>query len=305
MAQQNVSDTGTDSELPSEWLSEAINASETVPLVLFHYTGQAGILGILGNQELRASHFRYLNDPSEVEYSKGIFLNAIELVKPHVDAQSKVAFDVIIEILEGLHLEFANIFVACFSRDGDNLEQWERYASPFGYSIGFSRQSIEALQIRDLVSPFETRLLQVIYSPTLQRELTEATLLATLAHACRLGVSDWSSASFATWHQEFSKCLALLLSTLKHPGYSSEKEYRIVVVGTANLEPEFRAGIHGIVPYLSLVPNDDSRPVAELVTVAPTHYEREAVAAVAALVGINSPENHPIQVNNSTIPKRT
>ena len=48
----------------------------TPPEVLYHYTSGAGLLGIITSHELWASDVFYLNDPSEIFYSLGLFKSA-------------------------------------------------------------------------------------------------------------------------------------------------------------------------------------------------------------------------------------
>ena len=40
-----------------------------LPEVIYHYTTQAGLLGIIGNGEIWASDLRYLNDSAEYHHA--------------------------------------------------------------------------------------------------------------------------------------------------------------------------------------------------------------------------------------------
>jgi hypothetical protein len=45
---------------------------------LYHYTTQAGLLGILSDKDIWATHTQYLNDASEYRYAIGVVTTEIE-----------------------------------------------------------------------------------------------------------------------------------------------------------------------------------------------------------------------------------
>ena len=54
------------------------------PEILYHYTGQKGLLGIIGKKEIWASHTQYLNDQRE-------FRHAMELVRDELSQMARQA----------------------------------------------------------------------------------------------------------------------------------------------------------------------------------------------------------------------
>lgn len=69
------------------------------PPVLYHYTNQKGLLGILDSKEIWASHTQYLNDANEFRY-------AIKLVRKELERMIKAAKglqrDLLKEMLEAV-----------------------------------------------------------------------------------------------------------------------------------------------------------------------------------------------------------
>ena len=59
------------------------------PDVLYHYTTQAGLLGIISQKEIWATHTQYLNDRRE-------YLHAIELVRQEIKIRIEKADDEVV-----------------------------------------------------------------------------------------------------------------------------------------------------------------------------------------------------------------
>jgi len=127
------------------------------PEILYHYTTQQGLLGILHSKAMWLSNLHYLNDTSEFIYS-------INLAKKYIEER--------IKLLErtGLlspppalgsspnhhnlygHLDILDdfnaipIYICSFSREGDQLGQWRGYCNNgSGFSIGFDYKKLRIL----------------------------------------------------------------------------------------------------------------------------------------------------------------
>lgn len=156
------------------------NADQPEPELLYRYTTQHGLLGILKDQEIWATHLQYLNDttegmiftelllselreraaksPTEVLSHSGAFgrLLALQVMggeggKPHAD-----------EVLDLGSATFSWItaqdtFVTSFSGQGDLLSQWRAYSGETGgYSIGFTRPYLESVGVHFLAERKES-----------------------------------------------------------------------------------------------------------------------------------------------------
>ncbi|MBL0318465.1 MAG: DUF2971 domain-containing protein [Alphaproteobacteria bacterium] len=128
---------------------------------LFHYTGEAGLHGILSSKSLWATHFRFLNDLEEFSllgkalrpYLKGVDENIPQEVYEHLDEFIKKHFKEIIEPV-------APAYITCFcpakhlNDDSDEarfelqngrLSQWRGYGQDGGYAIEFKAKDLEEM----------------------------------------------------------------------------------------------------------------------------------------------------------------
>lgn len=145
-----------------ECKSRETTSERTEPELLYHYTTQSGLLGILRDQCIWASHVRYLNDASEFKHglelvsqslsritidSSALKFRAMELNTPFpvakLEEMLRASADETLKILD-----FIDVFVASFfdsegakNDAGDVLEQWRAYSgNGAGISIGFDKK---------------------------------------------------------------------------------------------------------------------------------------------------------------------
>jgi Protein of unknown function (DUF2971) len=117
----------------------------TTPPALFHYTGSAGLAGIIETGQLHFTDIFALNDPSELRHGLSI---ALSLLKPKAtDQRPEVArFATMLEQfdIDGGIEAARHLFVCCFSSDDDDLGQWRAYAdNGQGFALGFDTDELE------------------------------------------------------------------------------------------------------------------------------------------------------------------
>jgi hypothetical protein len=108
------------------------------PDALYHYTTQAGLIGIIRGSEIWATHTQYLNDRRE-------YVHAVGLVRDAINDRLQSAKDAVIKSILGEmigrvshDLATINVCVCSLSEDGDSLSQWRAHCEPMaGYAIGF------------------------------------------------------------------------------------------------------------------------------------------------------------------------
>jgi hypothetical protein len=94
------------------------NTYRSPPSTLYHYTTPAGLLGIVENNKLWATHINYLNDATELGYARDLLrqpsrATSGRLVPPRASSCTEPAtFDV---------SKTMDVFVSCFCEDGDLL----------------------------------------------------------------------------------------------------------------------------------------------------------------------------------------
>lgn len=114
--------------------------------MLYHYTSQTGLLGILGKHELWASNVHYLNDYREFTFGVDLFCDhirkerdkAVNGRRRHLDAMLR-------RIDQQLHPQ-TPFYVASWSAENDDLAQWRAYSGRgTGYAIGMRGATIARL----------------------------------------------------------------------------------------------------------------------------------------------------------------
>jgi hypothetical protein len=156
--------------------------SMPVPDIVYHYTSQAGLLGILASDRIWATDIYALNDWTEFRL---LFTNAaMQLLvdtfrselPEDIDADAKTIFiervlaernfPKLLEIIKAdpPYGERKGVFVCSFTAAGDLLSQWRGYShSSQGFSLGFDtarlKKQLEAVNTLDT----PTELVECIY----------------------------------------------------------------------------------------------------------------------------------------------
>lgn len=224
--------------------------------ILYHYTSGDGVLGIVESDSIWATRIQYMNDSKELSY-------ALRLARLLVLKKRDMADDeLIVSICNGIDrfLEGAsrlNIYVACFSEDGDSLSQWRGYCPPgFGYSLGFDRSVIDRIGMK---SGFYLK--NFIYDLSVQRNL----------------IFDWIDTSIDVLSNDYyvkngkpnyyEICSRLILDGflkfapyLKHPSFKEELEWRLVARISENEDRiKLRSGKSMLIPYVQINLNLNSQ----------------------------------------------
>jgi Protein of unknown function (DUF2971) len=253
------------------------------PPYLYHYTTQAGLLGIIEGRKLRATKVHYMNDSTEFRASLKMldnYLTTIELTNtdivstpPHtgLTLRKQIALRA---LKSTASIENINICVACFCNDGDLLSQWRGYAGDYGFAIGFKTEELKAygnranftLQRCIYDKDTQERIIREVSEHYLGDDIIQNTPQNKLAAAFLDAIVD---------------CGALFKNIL----FSEEKEWRLVSspVDTRNLE--FRQGRSMIIPY-SDIPMDGSSldtPIDHVI-VGPCPNIELSVASVETLL---------------------
>lgn len=219
------------------------------PRTVYHYTTQAGLLGIVRSGALWGTDIRYLNDSRE--YDLAVELARSELERVIRTTKSKHQSELARRCIPILpSSDQFPCYVASFSERGDLLSQWRAYAGVSGYAVGMSVLSLE----RSTVS----RALRIYWFRCIYEQRQQ------LRHVRRLfnDVSDqyFTHRRRATKRdlldrlaRSFARRLAVLASCIKDVGFQEEREWRLVRVVT-NRYPappplQFRAGARNLIPF--------------------------------------------------------
>src|ERR687896_1827244 len=127
-------------------MTEDLHASALLPLrTLYHYTTQAGLLGILTSKSIWASEIQFLNDTTEfrtaldaVGTELGTRLNDLD------SKEARVRGEAIFR--EFTVLEETSVFVLALTEKGDDLSQWRAYGGTHsGFALGFDIDKLTTL----------------------------------------------------------------------------------------------------------------------------------------------------------------
>jgi len=286
-----------------EWLQSQLGFSDINREEIYHYTDQKGFLGIRQEQKIRATHVGFLNDKSEIEHAAKKMIDQLVDRRNRAVPELPLLLEWMIKSIKHITADMTGLYVASFSANADSLPQWDRYTSDFGYALGFDVIQLDLVNRIDATTVLNSHLIKILYEDEEKRLLIDQTITNLLARAAAAGVSSSSTdTSFAEWSTDYLQCMSLLFTGLKHSAYSSEEEYRFVVMHALATPSFAREGRHGIVPYVNLEPRDVARLPLRSVVVGPSHYPDSAKFAVQQfLLG----DLAPGAVSSSRIPKRT
>lgn len=270
---------------------------------LFHYTTATGAIGILKSGTIWASHQETLNDVSETSFSADVlrteFTNFVESRKPNEQAIEALLFYFDMAEIKDLPM---SVFVASFTERGDLLSQWERYAGPHGYSIGF-----DAEKLRRILAANGHVIHSVIYDELRQRSILEHIFDIAFDRLDAGDFGDPSEENLKRWAYVHSLLARSFSLTFKHPSFEEEHEWRVQITirhdDTSQLD--IRPGNFGVVPYFSLPLTMEDEKALSCVNIAPTRYEVEAKKAMELTLLHYKYEVDSENVQVSTVPLRS
>src|SRR5205085_1086662 len=105
-----------------------------VPSVLYHYTTQSGLLGILQDNCMWATAAQYLNDSSEYAYGLKLIAKGLRSESKKAISESEAAN---LSAIAKAISPFLSICVVSLSSESDLLSQWRAYGGGSGgFAIG-------------------------------------------------------------------------------------------------------------------------------------------------------------------------
>jgi uncharacterized protein YaiE (UPF0345 family) len=274
-------------------LNEVLSRKPELPL--YHYTGQSGLLGIIGKKEIWATHTQYLNDRRE-------YLHALDVVREEIDKllvssaqESRIIFE---EMKNGISgIERMNVCVCSFSEDRDSLSQWRAYSSgPSGFAVGFSGDFLA-----EVAEDKHWYLAPCIYEPDQQRALIRA--LVEEVFEQNVERRDTNEAELVHLPLGGSLCAYLhrYAPLLKDYSFRGEKEWRVISrpLFCEHDLFDFREGNSMLIPYyrLPLIDKKQNFRVHEVV-VGPTPNEQQSQRSVKSFLVRHGYEKVPVELSS-------
>jgi len=212
--------------------------------MLYHYTDFAAFDGIIRHAELRLNNILNMNDAAEMR----LFMNGIcKAVINKLNAENELKKSAKIEeffeneLAEEFHY---SAYGACFSKYRDDAAQWERYGHlGQGVCIAFHEELMQKM-IGGAIS------LQKVYY---QEDMSKHKLVEEFY---RLIKSSDDSLSLPIEMQTLMNEAWVQSAAFKHPSFTSEKEYRLVVSPFISndfaVEPKYHVAKERIKKYYPL-----------------------------------------------------
>jgi hypothetical protein len=262
---------------------------------LYHYTGAAGLIGIIENRKLWATDHRHLNDRKE--HQIGTRLLQDELKVSRLEKKDRSAFEDLVASTQ------KGYFVLSFSEQGDQLSQWRAYsAGGAGYALGFKQNNA----LFSSATQHSFNLIRCEYDPTKQQELcrylVDSFIEGMVTHQSLHQENDMASRlkGFRELYH-WNLALALAMSALKHQGFEEEKEWRLVSQYPDEIQNgvSFRPGRFGLTPYFELpicLKKEDPCKIDEI-TIGPSSNRTAARTALDLLLSRTETEVGHIRIS--------
>lgn len=226
-------------------------------------------MGILATRSLWASQIHFLNDTQEFKYSVDIFKKVLSKLRkelpipplmkaigssPRPPSEAKEFLRSIYSSMEKFVVSgpFVKmpICVFSFSEKGDLLSQWRGYCPPGGgYSIGFRPELlIQFLKAHNLY------LEPSIYDEKEQGAIVEGAVIKTCEILLEIFPSFPEEIEQVTEHSlyQFLLDFSRIASTLKHPSFHEECEWRIITSLIPNKDMSFKIRESMLLPYFAI-----------------------------------------------------
>ncbi len=264
------------------------------PKIIYQYTTQLGMLGIISQREMWATQVQFLNDKNEVLLTFKLLER--ELKKRIRKTNNQTNKNILVEIRRSLRkINQWHICIASFCEAGDLLSQWRGYGNQGkGYAIGFNLE-----KLTNIAKSQSFVLWPCVYNPTLQSELVDYLIESWCKDFFDLNVK----------HEEMMKIVhtgvCQLAPILKDESFSEEKEWRLVSPVLSDRSPlfAFREGAYSLIPYLNFKIVDSSgKDCIEKTTVGPSPHMSLARNSLASF--FLSCRLPTVEIEESKIPFR-
>ena len=281
------------------------------PPIIYHYTNDVGLKGILETGEFWLTDIFSLNDPSELTHGYSIAIDALmgKIAGDSVVAQ-KFANNFAVFAEQGAIPKVAHFFMCSFSSCGDDLGQWRAYAdNGRGYVLGFEAKSLESGFTKRNGNPIPTNSTShIIYNDAhllgIQNQIIEKMRSLIMLPAGTVLQND----AIKVYMAELQMLLTLhILQTVlffKHEAYANEREFRFLQIHKADEPPavNVRARRYGLVKYRDFGWREVAPDALKKIVVGPAADYATASQFAKDCLGLFHSKN--VEVARSEIPYR-
>ena len=193
------------------------------PGVIWHYTSTEVLEHFLEG-EIAFSHYKFLNDDSELTYGRQLLRKIFDGLK-NEGLKDFIEGELVDELV-------ADAYLFCLSRDGDNLYQWRSYTPHGGIAVGFDRRGLYSALHSGLTGQEWTSIAGKINGMLLTCRYRDG-----FAKRVILRLNERSSIGNGVCYngcKGFGLYVGKVMKTLlsqKNPSFREEKEERFILTG--------------------------------------------------------------------------
>lgn len=242
-------------------------SSNHVPSVLYHYTTQGGLTGILDSKVFWATHIKHLNDRKEMTYGDILVVQEVKQ-RLHGHKLSPLltqAYERMIEDRTVVGAYGYNVpYIASFSNAGNLSYQWKNYADhKQGYCIGIRPYSIYGKLSGPYISSKYAKditFVRIEYDKSKQERLYTDFLTQCEQHVTAV-MTQHPGVDESLIYQSIAKAIGFELMGLslifKRSQYQNEKEWRVIKLDWENKHEQSQydicyRGNQDEIPYVKL-----------------------------------------------------
>lgn len=280
------------------------------PEILYHYTTQDGLLGILNKRQLWATKIQYLNDTTEFSLTVDIAKEKLASRKDKDD--NKNVLPMLKYITDQLdNISQVNLCATSFCENFDLLSQWRGYSGRGGgVAIGFRSDTLKRLGVME-----GGRLGPCIYARDVQANIIECLINNSITNFKKAGrhYFDYRGPT-----EYFQRRLIEFGAFFKDIGFHEEREWRLVTGIKRYPDPafQFRVGRSMLTPYFEIELCRDSQGVLQReywkdiissITIGPCPYPGASEQALKGMFikhGIYDPSASSLVIRHSKVPFR-
>ncbi|MBR3674103.1 MAG: DUF2971 domain-containing protein [Clostridia bacterium] len=265
---------------------------------IYHYTSPEAFINIIKNKKLWFTNIRFLNDKMEFCCGLEVMLNCIKQIDKNISDEklSNIKNDII---------KSGNSYVACFSKDRDNLGLWNYYTrnmNNYGYNICFNLNNLIKCIIKNKnLIGFHVIFGEILYNLE-EYKVHINNLINGSKSPLKCNIYQYDSI-----YNKFINFSMNELPFIKHESYSSESEIRILLeCDKKHLDKEkllFRNNNGIITPYIEV---DIDINAIKGVTLSPGIKDDIAIEGIKKLLTKNDIklEQLTMGIKQSKIPLR-
>lgn len=247
-----------------------IYAKTEMPSILYQYTDIDAFCGIIENNEIWATHWRYLNDKNELKYGFDQMLFWIQKLKkkkylPDTQEFLSQVEKKLCNVPDFLPLEDKDLYIVSLSKQKDLLSQWRGYGKKYkSVCIGFSTKKMK--MSNPLLKWDEDYVLweDEKYTYKLRKVLYEKNehighTYSLVKFACDDIENELKKGKLQKEIEvrvdDFLDMVTPGLLCIKEPCWKEEKEWRIIVQSSKKDvldNVKFRKNEYGLVPYIPI-----------------------------------------------------